>query len=62
MKGPSESTKDSESAIKLLGAEIKSIHGYMLGDDIRNIVEIRKISQTPTKYPRNSSQIKKKPL
>lgn len=62
MKGPSESTKDSESAIKLLGAEIKSIHGYTLGDDIRNIVEIRKISQTPTKYPRNSSQIKKKPL
>lgn len=62
MKGPSEQTKDSESAIGLLGAEIKSVHGYTLGDDLRNIVEIRKISQTPTKYPRNSSQIKKKSL
>lgn len=62
MKGPSEQTKVSESAIRLLGAEIKSVHGYTLGDDLRNIVEIRKISQTPTKYPRNSSQIKKKSL
>lgn len=62
MKGPSERAEDSESAIRLLGAEIKSIHGYMLGADLRNIVEIRKISQTPTKYPRNSSQIKKKSL
>ena len=62
MKGPSEQAKDSENAIKLLGAEIKSIHGYMLGADLRNIVEVRKISQTPTKYPRNSGQIKKKSL
>lgn len=62
MKGPSECVKDSENAISILGAEIKSIHGYMLGTDLRNIAEIRKISQTPTKYPRNSSQIKRKSL
>jgi len=62
MKGPSECISDSEKAIGILGAEIKSVHGYMLGADLRNIAEIRKISHTPTKYPRNCSQIKKKSL
>lgn len=62
MKGPSERAEDSANAISLLGAEIKSVQGYMLGSDLRIIVEIKKISHTPTKYPRNSGQIKKKSL
>lgn len=35
---------------------------YSLENEERRIVQIEKISQTPTKYPRNSSQIKKKLL
>lgn len=62
MKGPNENPLDSESAVNILGGGICEIHSYSLENDSRNIIEIKKISQTPTKYPRNSSQIKKKSL
>lgn len=62
MKGPNEQPSDSNNSIKLLGGNIKTIHSYSLENDARIIVEIEKISHTPTKYPRNSSQIKKKSL
>ena len=62
MKGPNENALDSESAVNILGGGICEIHSYSLENDSRNIIEIKKISQTPTKYPRNSSQIKKKSL
>lgn len=62
MKGPNEDPLESEPAINILGGKIAEIHSYSLENDLRNIIEIRKISHTPTKYPRNSSQIKKKSL
>ena len=62
LKGPNENPFDSESAVNILRGEICEIHSYSLENDSRNIIEIKKISQTPTKYPRNSSQIKKKSL
>ncbi|MBR5514186.1 MAG: 16S rRNA (guanine(527)-N(7))-methyltransferase RsmG [Ruminococcus sp.] len=62
MKGPNENPNESINAITLLGGEINKIHSYSLESDSRNIIKIRKISQTPTRYPRNSSQIKKKSL
>lgn len=62
MKGPNENIQDSNNAVAVLGAKIGDIHTYSLENDVRLIVEIKKISHTPTKYPRNSSQIKKKSL
>lgn len=62
MKGPSEDISASGNAVKILGGVIEGITDYKLESDERKIVVIRKISQTPTKYPRNSSQIKKKSL
>lgn len=62
MKGPNEDISASENAVSVLGGRIKCIHDYKLDSDTRKIIEIRKISQTPTKFPRNSSQIKKKSL
>ena len=62
MKGPNEIIDESNKAVKLLGGKIKSDIQYSLENDTRRIIAIEKISQTPTKYPRNSSQIKKKPL
>ena len=62
MKGPSEDVSAGENAVKLLGGTIKDVHSYSLEDEERRIVVVEKISQTPTKYPRNSSQIKKKLL
>lgn len=62
LKGPSEDINTSLKAVEILGGEISEIHSYSLDDEARNIIEIKKISQTPTKYPRNSGQIKKKSL
>ena len=62
MKGPNEDIKSSENAVKILGGAIESLYDYQLENEDRKIVLIRKISQTPTRYPRNSSQIKKKSL
>lgn len=62
MKGPNESAESAENAIKILGGSVSRETLYTLEGDERKIITIEKISQTPTKYPRNSSQIKKKNL
>ena len=62
MKGPTEDISEGENAVKLLGGEISDIAEYDLFGEQRRIIIVKKISQTPPKYPRNSSQIKKKQL
>lgn len=63
MKGPNEDAGNAENAVKLLGGDGISVYDYLLGkDDRRNIFSVKKISHTPTKYPRNSGQIKNKAL
>lgn len=62
MKGRGEDIDGSENAVKILGGEIGNIAGYNLESDTRKIISVKKISQTSTKYPRKSGQIKKKPL
>ena len=62
MKGPSEDISSGHNAISLLRGEIADVKEYSLENEQRRIVFVKKISQTPTKYPRNSSQIKKKSL
>lgn len=62
MKGPHEDLSLAENAIKILGGDVSRETKYTLGNEERRIIEIKKISQTATKYPRNSSQIKKKTL
>lgn len=62
MKGPTEDIMLGSNAVDILGGTIESIKDYAIEDEGRKVVVVRKISQTPTKYPRNSSQIKKKNL
>lgn len=62
MKGPNEDISLGANAVKVLGGMIEKEIEYKLFDEDRKIVLVRKISQTPSKYPRNSSQIKKKTL
>lgn len=51
------------NAIKMLSGKIEEKYNFKLCDaGERNIIKIKKISQTPTKYPRVSAQIAKKPL
>ncbi len=53
----------AQNAIKLLGGEKPTIICETLtGNEQRAFVFIKKISQTPTKYPRNGVKISKTPL
>lgn len=50
-------------AIPRLGGSVMQAETFQLGADLTRIpIIVKKISQTPTKYPRASSQIAKKPL
>lgn len=55
--------EDSKKAISVLGGKIENIKSFKLPDSsTRTIILIKKISHTPTKYPRNSGKIAKKPI
>lgn len=65
MKGASanEETAAAQNAARLLGAEKPTIICETLtGNERRAFVTAKKISQTPTKYPRKPSEISKHPL
>lgn len=63
MKGPNENYKDAFTSYRTMGGEIADVKEYVLpGDDKRQIIIIKKIKETPAKYPRNAGQISKKPL
>ncbi len=63
MKGPGEDIRSAKKAIQTLGGEFENMIEYQLPDgDQRVIFVVKKIASTPTKYPRNSGQIKSKPL
>ncbi len=62
LKGQNENINDAYNAVKILGGEISDIVKYELNGEKRTICKVRKISQTPPKYPRNSAHILKKKL
>ncbi len=63
LKSVNEEITESENAIKLLGGRLIAKTDYSIANgDNRRLFVIEKISDTPTKYPRNPSMIKKKPL
>lgn len=58
-----EELEESKKAIKVLGGEIQEVRRYSLPEgNKRAIVVIKKISQTPTKYPRNAGKMRKQPI
>ena len=58
-----EEISEGKKAIGILGGEIKENIVFNLVENMpRRIIRIKKISQTPTKYPRPSAQISKKPI
>ena len=53
----------AQGAVKKLGGQIIDSAEFTLpGCGERTILKVKKISQTPPKYPRPSAQISKKPL
>ena len=63
LKSVNEDIQAAAGAVSKLGGEILEVRDYSIPNgDMRRVAVIRKISQTPTKYPRNSGNIAKKPL
>lgn len=63
LKGSEDETKLAENAIKKLSGEITDVKNYKLpSGDARQLVIIKKISDTPPQYPRAGGVIAKRPL
>ena len=66
MKGSNvqEEIEASSKALKILGGQIEKVEQITLPDSdiIRNIVIVRKVSKTPSKYPRKAGLPSKEPL
>lgn len=66
MKGANieEEVKSSKKALKELGGEIEAIDNFKLPgvDATRNIIIVRKIANTPKKYPRKAGTAIKNPI
>lgn len=63
LKSVNEDKTQCEKAVNVLGGKIGEIKDYTITNgDNRRLFVVKKIGHTPTKYPRNPSIIKKKPL
>lgn len=63
LKSVNEDIESAAGAVGKLGGKIELIKDYTIPNgDSRRLVVVKKISQTPTKYPRSSANISKKPL
>lgn len=63
LKSVNEDISAAEKAFGTLGGRLEKTLDYKLPNgDGRRLAVVRKISQTPTKYPRNQANITKKPL
>lgn len=63
LKGSNDDTEEAKNAIATLGGEVVDNISYKLnGTEPRSMVVIKKISQTPTQFPRKSKKISTKPL
>ena len=59
-----EETEEAKPAIALLGGKITNVYEFSLPNEEgkRNIIEVEKVKNTPSLYPRANGKIKKKPL
>lgn len=65
MKGKNtEEIEESKKALDILGGEIEAIKEFQLPyfNSKRNIILVKKLRHTPTKYPRKSGKPSKQPL
>jgi len=61
--GGNDELKEAKNAIKILGGKVEEVFDYELPTgDGRTLILIKKVSETPEKYPRNKGQMKKKKL
>lgn len=59
-----EELKNAENALKILGGSVVSVEKFELPEDggLRSLVFIKKVAETPSKYPRKAGKPTKNPL
>ena len=59
-----EEIQEAEKAVKILGGEITNTYNIEITDTdyIRYIIEMKKISSTPAKYPRKGNKASTDPI
>ena len=65
MKGPNfeEELNESKNAIKILGGELEKVECFNINGELeRNVIIIKKIKNTPNKYPRGQGKPLKLPI
>ena len=64
MKGAAaeEELLEAKGAIKKLGLQLEGVHTFPLDGTAHNVMVFRKVSPTPSQYPRRYSKIKQSPL
>lgn len=65
MKGPKaeEELEKSRKAIEILGGKLEKVENIKIDENMeRNIIVIRKIKNTPEKYPRKAGKPRKEPI
>lgn len=63
LKGAEDEAELGENAVNVLGGKIEQVVYLKLPNgDTRNLVVVKKLSQTPSKYPRRTKKITSKPL
>ncbi len=64
LKGPEylEDLESAKKAINILGGKVERVENFKIEENKRNIVVIKKISHSSTKYPRSFSKISKNPF
>ena len=64
MKGAAaeEELLEAKDAIKKLGLQLEGVHTFPLDGTAHNVMVFRKVSPTPSQYPRRYSKMKQSPL
>jgi 16S rRNA (guanine(527)-N(7))-methyltransferase RsmG len=63
LKGENCESESAREAVRVLGGELERVERYELpSGDKRSLVVIRKVGQTPTKYPRKRTNIVRNPI
>ena len=59
-----EEVKEADNALKMLGGDRAQTVSYELPEDqgMRTLVIVKKIKQTPAKYPRGNGKERKNPI
>lgn len=57
-----EEIKEAENAFSILGGKVNEVNEYNLEEAVRTLIYVKKIKNTPEKYPRGHGKERKNPL